>query len=204
MACDTSCASDPPALPYALDPGGPISAPERLPTSYSTWVWGLLAGLSGHRPHTRAPPLRARGRPPAPRPAAAVSTRRGQEHRGQAGREQLEPPAALPRRPLGRSRGGRAGFPGSSLEVSVTAGRAGAAPRPGPTPSLVLTASVLQQERQRPRSRTRVGLRTQGSRCPASGTEGPEGEHASPPGRGGFCCTGLRLFSAMTLARSWD
>lgn len=49
-----------------------------------------------------------------------------------------------------------------------------------------------------------VGMRTQGSCCPAPGTEDPEGKLVSPPDRGRLCCTGLRLFSAMTLARSWD
>ena len=49
-----------------------------------------------------------------------------------------------------------------------------------------------------------VGMRTQGSCCPAPGTEDTEGKLVSPPDRGCLCCTGLRLFSAMTLARSWD
>lgn len=64
------------------------------------------------------------------------------------------------------------------------------------------TASVLQQEHQHPRSQREVGMRTQGSCCPAPGTEDPGGARVSPPDRGCLCCTGLRLFSAMTLARS--
>lgn len=110
-----------------------------------------------------------------------------------------------------------AGYPQRAEWISMGAwksvsflGQAGL-PLPCPVPtggnytlSLVLTASVLQQEHQRPRSQGRVGTRTQGSCCPAPGTEDPEGKHVSPPDRGSFCCTGLRLFSAMTLARSWD
>lgn len=49
-----------------------------------------------------------------------------------------------------------------------------------------------------------VGMRTQRSCCPAPGTEDSEGKLVSPPDRGCLCCTGLLLFSAMTLARSWD
>lgn len=47
-------------------------------------------------------------------------------------------------------------------------------------------------------------MRTQGSCCPAPGIADSEGKHVSPPDRGRLCCTGLLLFSAMTLARSWD
>ena len=68
----------------------------------------------------------------------------------------------------------------------------------------VLTASILQQKHQRPRSQRKVGRRAQGSCCLALGTADPEGAHASPPDGGGICCTGLRLFSAMTLAGGWD
>lgn len=49
-----------------------------------------------------------------------------------------------------------------------------------------------------------VGMRTQKSCCPAPGTEDSEGKLVCPPDRGCLCCTGLLLFSAMTLARSWD
>lgn len=144
-------------------------------------------------------------------PHDAISTHRGQKRSGQAGLEQ--PGAAGHTRvmpTLQDTSKGQSGVPwvkhGSQHH---SGGRLGCCP-PARDPQGAMTHCPWSSQRLSCSKSTstqdqgKMGMRTQGSCCPAPSTEDPEGKHVSPADRGSFCCTGLRLFSAMTLARSWD
>lgn len=175
-----------------------------------------------HCPYIHVFPLRAQGILSEVWPDDAIFKHRGQNHLEQSScRAATGQPAASPASPP-------CGAPGRKEQTGVPQGNQGShitpyhsaggwiraslhpfsgppkAPTAGDKTLSSVSTSILQQEHQRPRAQGKVGIELRG---PAAQPQALQTQKANwvPCRRGpASTITGLRLFSAMTLASSWD